>query len=115
MDTSTETNNSAPARGETVTVTSPTAENHCKCNRGDCDACRALNPLDTPPWGWSAWSFESFVEREIIKSLNPRGQANRLNTEPGKATDEAVAWCVFVVLITTAAMAHLSESEVSRG
>lgn len=71
-------------------------------NCGECDVCTAYDP----PWGWDVARFDAYVINTIVAFARAdvaTGRERSPDANPGHA------WCVLVILLSTAAMALTSE------
>ena len=82
----------------------------CPCGGHSCDACHAVDPGYSPPWGWSLDGWDEYAENSLVRALMPDAHTNRVNDgdAPGR---ESLAWCIMVIVLSTAAMAILSEEQ----
>jgi hypothetical protein len=85
------------------------------CNGTDCadddahyDALVAANPNYGLPWGWSRHAWDGYVETSMARAL--WSAAGRTNDDTVKALKASQAWCVFVAILSTAAMALAHEA-----
>lgn len=63
------------------------------------------NLSDSVPWGWSRASWDDFVDENTFSAGIGMENADGL-----RAIDAACAWCVFVAILSTAAMALTHEA-----
>ena len=76
-----------------------------RCAPPGCDACHHINAGYGPPWGWSLDDWDEYVEEQLMLMV----------MSPGYIDDTGHAWCVMVLLITTAAMAILHTCPACNG
>lgn len=75
----------------------------CTDDEAHYDALVAANPNFGLPWGWSRYAWEGYVEASMTRAL--RSASGRTADDMVMALEAAQAWCVFVALLSTAAMA----------
>ena len=82
----------------------------CPCGGHSCDACHAVNPGYSPPWGWSLDAWDEYAENSLVRALMPDAHTTRgsVGEAPGRGS---VAGCILVFVRATAALAILSEEQ----